>query len=107
GKRWQTRKGRTRGGAPFTKTSLYRLLTNVAYAGKVRYKDEVHPGEQPALIDADTFVRVQALLERSDEMMKMPCFSRFPFILSERSYAVTARRSVLPVVIRSPPCSRV
>jgi hypothetical protein len=51
-------KGRTRGGRPFTKTSLYRLLTNVAYAGKVRYKDEVHPGEQPALIDADTFGRV-------------------------------------------------
>jgi site-specific DNA recombinase len=37
-------------------------LTNVAYAGKVRYKDEVHDGEQPALIDPDTFQRVQALL---------------------------------------------
>jgi site-specific DNA recombinase len=62
GKRWQTRQGRTRGGRPFTKTSLYRLLTNVVYAGKVRYKDEVHSGEQPALIDADTFGRVQSLL---------------------------------------------
>src|SRR5215472_1867099 len=62
GKRWQTRKGRVRGGRPFNKTSLYRLLTNVAYAGKVRYKDEVHDGEQPALIDPDTFGRVQALL---------------------------------------------
>lgn len=62
GQRWQTRKGRTRGGRPFTKTSLYRLLTNVIYAGKVRYKDEVHDGEQPALIDADTFDRVQAHL---------------------------------------------
>jgi site-specific DNA recombinase len=40
GKRWQTRKGRTRGGRPFTKTNLYRLLTNVVYAGKVRYKDK-------------------------------------------------------------------
>jgi hypothetical protein len=62
GKRWQTRHGRPRGGRPFDKTSLYRLLTNVLYAGKVRYKDEVHDGEQPALIDADTFGRVQALL---------------------------------------------
>jgi site-specific DNA recombinase len=62
GKRWQTRKGRTRGGRPFAKTALYRLLTNVAYSGKVRYKDEVHDGQQPALIDADTFGRVQALL---------------------------------------------
>jgi site-specific DNA recombinase len=62
GKCWQTRQGRTRGGRPFTKTSLYRLLTNVVFAGQVRYKDEVHPGEQPALIDADTFQQVQALL---------------------------------------------
>ena len=41
-KRWTTRKGRERGGQPFERTSLYRLLTNVAYIGKVRYKDEVH-----------------------------------------------------------------
>src|SRR5262249_32482733 len=53
GKCWQTRNGRQRGGRPFTKTSLYRLLTNVLYAGKVRYKDETHEGEQPALIESD------------------------------------------------------
>jgi site-specific DNA recombinase len=63
GKCWQTHNGRQRGGRPFTKTSLYRLLTNVIYAGKVRYKEEVHDGEQPALIDVDTFGRVQALLK--------------------------------------------
>jgi site-specific DNA recombinase len=61
-KQWRTRHGRQRAGRPFTKTSLYRLLTNVIYAGKVRYKDEIHDGEQPALIDAETFGRVQALL---------------------------------------------
>src|SRR5688500_13302518 len=44
GKRWKTRKGPERGGRPFTRTSLYRLLTNVVYAGKVRYKSEVHDG---------------------------------------------------------------
>src|SRR6185312_11453306 len=81
GKRWQTRKGRTRGGAPFTKTSLYRLLTNVAYAGKVRYKDEVHPGEQPALIDADTFGRVQALLRCHGPEVGAPSPNRFSSLL--------------------------
>jgi DNA invertase Pin-like site-specific DNA recombinase len=50
------------GGRPFTKTSLYRLLTNVSYVGKVRYKDEIHQGEQPALVDTDTLQRVQTLL---------------------------------------------
>ncbi|GIW56677.1 MAG: hypothetical protein KatS3mg082_3081 [Nitrospiraceae bacterium] len=52
-KRWTTRKGRERGGKPFTKTSLHKLLTNVAYIGKIKYKDEVHDGEHAAIVDAD------------------------------------------------------
>jgi site-specific DNA recombinase len=81
GKRWQTRKGRTRGGRPFTKTSLYRLLTNVVYAGKVRYKDEVHDGEQPALIDPDAFGRVQALLRCHGPEVGAPSPHRFSSLL--------------------------
>ena len=81
GKRWQTRKGRTRGGRPFTKTSLYRLLTNVAYAGKVRYKDEVHDGEQPVLIDPDTFGRVQALLRCHGPEIGPPSTNGFSSLL--------------------------
>jgi site-specific DNA recombinase len=81
GKRWQTRKGRVREGRPFNKTSLYRLLTNVVYAGKVRYKDEIHPGEQPALIDADTFGRVQALLRCHGPEVGAPSPHRFSSLL--------------------------
>jgi site-specific DNA recombinase len=54
--------GRKRGGRPFDRTNLHRLLTNVVYVGKVRYKDELHAGEQPALVDEETFQSVQALL---------------------------------------------
>jgi site-specific DNA recombinase len=61
-KRWVNRGGQERGGRPFDRTNLYRLLTNVVYAGRVRYKDEVHGGEQPALVDADTWHKVQAQL---------------------------------------------
>ena len=61
-KRWQTRAGHESGGDPFTKTGLRRLLTNVLYAGQVRYKDEVHDGEQPAIVDPGVFRRVQELL---------------------------------------------
>jgi site-specific DNA recombinase len=81
GKCWQTRKGRHRGGRPFTKTSLYRLLTNVLYAGQVRYKDEIHPGEQPALIDTDTFGRVQALLRSHGPDVGPPSQQRFTALL--------------------------
>ena len=61
-KQTQTRQGHVRGGRPFTKNSLYQLLTNVTYIGQVRYKHEVHPGEQPAIIELGTWQDVQALL---------------------------------------------
>jgi site-specific DNA recombinase len=81
GKRWQTRNGRQRGGRPLTKTSLYRPLTNVIYAGKVRYKDEIHQGEQAALIDTDTFQRVQALLRSHGPEVGPPSVHRFTALL--------------------------
>jgi site-specific DNA recombinase len=59
---WTTRKGKTRGGVPFNPTKLYHLLTRVTYLGKVRYKGEVHAGEHPALVAAQVFQQVQALL---------------------------------------------
>src|SRR5262249_333379 len=59
-KRWQARKGHFLGGKPFKVTSLRRLLTNVAYIGRVRYRQESHPGEHAAIIDAKTWKRVQA-----------------------------------------------
>jgi site-specific DNA recombinase len=71
-KRWRTRKGHERGGQPFTRTSLYRLLTNVAYVGQVRYKDEVHPGEHPAIVDPVVWQRVQALLACNGRAGKAP-----------------------------------
>jgi site-specific DNA recombinase len=60
-----TRQGRVRGGKPFTKGSLYQLLTNVTYIGQVRYHQEVHPGEQPAIVDHQVWQEVQALLARN------------------------------------------
>jgi site-specific DNA recombinase len=80
-KRWQTRKGRERGGKPFERTSVYRLLTNVAYAGKVRYKDEVHDGEHSGIVDAAVFQRVQALLQRNGQTRGAPVRNKFGALL--------------------------
>ena len=63
-KRWITRKGHAVGGKPFTKTSLHYLLTNVAYIGQVRYKQEVHAGEHTGIVDLKTWQRVQTKLRR-------------------------------------------
>jgi site-specific DNA recombinase len=63
-KRWTTRKGRTRGGLPFTRARLYQLLTRVAYVGKVQYRNEVHVGEHRGIVAPDVWQRVQDLLHR-------------------------------------------
>ena len=62
-----TRQGHVRGGRPFTKNSLYQLLTNVTYLGQVRYKNEVHPGEQSAIVELGTWQEVQALLAHNGQ----------------------------------------
>ncbi len=80
-KRWTTRKGHERGGQPFTKTSLYKLLTNVAYVGKVRYKDEVHDGEHAAIVDPVVWQKVQALLERNGRTGGAPVRNQFGALL--------------------------
>jgi site-specific DNA recombinase len=71
-----TRQGRVRGGRPFTKGSLYQLLTNVTYNGQVRYKNEVHPGEQPALVDPEIWQQVQALLAHNGRARAVALRSR-------------------------------
>ena len=63
-KGWQTRQGEQRGGRPFTKSTLHQLLTNVTYLGKVRYKQEAHAGEHPAIIDDDLWDQVQQQLRQ-------------------------------------------
>jgi site-specific DNA recombinase len=64
-KQWTTRKGKVRGGNPFDKNGLFKMLTNVAYLGKVKYKSEVHEGEHDAIVDPAVWQRVQQLLTRN------------------------------------------
>jgi site-specific DNA recombinase len=64
-KQWTTKKGAIKGGGPFDRGSLYALLTNPLYIGKVKHKDDVFAGEHEAIIAADIFQKVQALLQRN------------------------------------------
>jgi hypothetical protein len=54
--------GVTRGGVPFARGSLFYLLRNRFYIGEVKYRDEVLPGEQPAILDRALFDAVQQKL---------------------------------------------
>ncbi len=80
-KHWQTRAGHSSGGGRITKTALHRLLSNVLYIGKIRYKHEIHIGEQPALIDLETWAKVQALLQRNGRSGGGPNHNTAGFLL--------------------------
>src|SRR5947209_761654 len=46
-----TANGTKRGGKPFSRGHLYTLLSNPIYSGQIAHRDQLHPGQQPALID--------------------------------------------------------
>ena len=64
-KEWSTKKGETKGGRPFDKGTLYALLTNPLYIGKIKHKADLFPGEHEPIVDAELFQKVQATLQRN------------------------------------------
>jgi site-specific DNA recombinase len=54
-----TADGTKRGGRPFSRGHLYGLLANPIYTGQIAHKGELYPGQQPALIDNETWTAVR------------------------------------------------
>jgi site-specific DNA recombinase len=63
-KKWTCRNGKVHGGGPFSENTLRRMLVNALYAGRVRYKETIYPGEHEAIVDPPAWQRVQSLVER-------------------------------------------
>ena len=62
-KAWITKRGREMGGRPFNKSLLFNLLTNVAYLGKVKHKEDIYDGQHDAIIGDELFERVAQMLK--------------------------------------------
>lgn len=62
-KEWTTAADHRRGGKPFIKSTLSRLLGDISYTGRIRYRGEIIQGEHPAIVDPAAFDQVQALLK--------------------------------------------
>jgi site-specific DNA recombinase len=54
--------GKTRGGIPFGRGALCYFLRNRFFIGEVKYRGEMLPGEQPAILDKALFEAVQQKL---------------------------------------------
>lgn len=58
-KRSVSRQGNVRGGHPFNRNSLRRLLTNPLYHGQIVHQGQCYPGQHRAIIDETLWSRVQ------------------------------------------------
>ncbi|MEO0420404.1 MAG: recombinase family protein [Pseudomonadota bacterium] len=56
--------GPHRGGIPFRRGSLFHLLKNAIYRGKIVHKGEVYEGEHEAIVDEELWKAVQERLRR-------------------------------------------
>ncbi|MGB1234889.1 MAG: recombinase family protein [Planktomarina sp.] len=54
--------GRMKGGTAFSFGHLHHILTNPIYAGRIRHKKNVYPGQHPALIDPEAWDALQIML---------------------------------------------
>jgi site-specific DNA recombinase len=59
---WTNRRDQLVGGNVLTRGALYHLLSNPVYRGAIRHKDRVFPDAHPAIIDEETWNRVQNLI---------------------------------------------
>jgi site-specific DNA recombinase len=64
-KAWTTKKGKKHNGKPFDKNNLFSMLTNVIYMGKVNHKGTIYEGAHEAIIDEETWRKVQSVLRRN------------------------------------------
>jgi len=71
-KRWTTKEGQQAGGTGFDNVSLKRLLSNHIYVGKVKFDGQVYDGEHEAIVDQQTWDRVQALLTEDERGPRRP-----------------------------------
>ncbi len=60
-----TRSGKVIGNKPYTNSRILYILKNHIYVGKVHYAGQTYEGQQPAIIDEETFLNVQRMLSEN------------------------------------------
>ena len=64
--------GPHKGGIPFRRGSLFHLLKNPVYRGKIVHKGQIYEGEHEAIVDEDLWDAVQAQLKEKAPSRKRP-----------------------------------
>jgi DNA invertase Pin-like site-specific DNA recombinase len=74
--------GRKIGNVHFGRGPLGHLLKNQVYIGKTKHKDAVYDGEHEAIIDLETFDKVQALIAANNNDKRTSKNAKLPSLLA-------------------------
>ena len=66
-----SRSGRKTGGVPISRGHLYWILSNPIYVGRLRHKGQIHDGLHPAIVDLETWDRVQEQLKSQTQTRRI------------------------------------
>lgn len=81
--RYRTHKsGKQSGGKPFTRSNIYRILSNPIYIGQIQHKDKVYDGEHEAIIDKARWDQVQSILKANASKRSTVGNSKSPTLLA-------------------------
>jgi site-specific DNA recombinase len=80
-KSWTTARGKERAGVAWTKSHLYKLLSNPIFIGRVRHKDETYEGEHEAIIEKALWDEVQEKLAENSRVKGARSRSKTPAML--------------------------
>lgn len=73
--------GRQSGGSAFSRGHLYRFLSNPIYIGRIPHKSRSYEGEHEAIIDTETWDKVQAQLAMNAGRKRGRASSKHPSLL--------------------------
>ncbi len=82
-KTYTSRRRGAQGGRPYTVGGIQHLLQNRLYLGEIDHKGEIFEGQHPALIDKETFERVQQIFESNNKGAKgLPLRTTYDYLLT-------------------------
>lgn len=93
-KSWVSSKGRHHKGNPINKSTIYKILCNQVYIGKILHKGTVYEGEHDGIISKETFEKARAISEsRKPNASPLRCtaanYLLRGLVFDEEGYALT------------------
>jgi hypothetical protein len=75
-KAWKTKDGKKRGGRPFDRNALYKLLNNRMYIGEVFFNGAWHRGQHTPIVDLELWHQVHDLMKQRARRTGVSCTPR-------------------------------